>query len=121
MANPNVVNVATISGKTQGHNATTTPSSIVTNSSGSGKLVKINSVYVSNIDGAVAASVTLTFEDSSASGSYALVNTVSVPADATLVVISKNESIYLEEGDSINCSASVDGDLQVVVSYEEIS
>jgi|TARA_Y100000310_G_scaffold27428_1_gene26100 hypothetical protein len=121
MANPNIVNVGTISGKTLGAALGTGTADLVTNSGGSGKIFKINSVYVSNIDGTSAAACTLTFYDSSATATWHLVKTVSVPADATLVVISKNEAVYLEEGDKIAGYADVAGDLQVVISYEEIS
>jgi hypothetical protein len=44
-----------------------------------------------------------------------------VPADASLVVIDKTTSIYLEEDKSIGATASASNDLKVVCSYEEIS
>jgi hypothetical protein len=50
-----------------------------------------------------------------------IVSTVSVPADASLVVIDKTTSIYLEEDKSIGATASAASDLKVVCSYEEIS
>ena len=53
--------------------------------------------------------------------SYALANTISVPADATLNLIDKNSSFYLEEDKSIIGGASAAGDLEIVISYEEIS
>jgi hypothetical protein len=53
---------------------------------------------------------------SSASISYEIAHTVSVPADATLDVISK--SIYLEEGDELRLTASANSDLEAVCSYE---
>jgi hypothetical protein len=49
------------------------------------------------------------------------VSTVSVPADASLVVIDKNTSIYLEEDRSLGATAGAANDLKVIVSYEEIS
>ena len=121
MANPNIVNVATISGKTLGAALTTSTADLVTNTASSGKIFKINSVYISNIDGTTAAAATLTFYDASATTTYHVVKTVSVPADSTLVAISKNEAIYLEEGDKISGFADATGDLEVVISYEEIS
>jgi hypothetical protein len=121
MANPNIVNVATISGKTLGAALGTSTADLVTNSAASGKIFKINSVYISNIDGTTAADATLTFYDASATTTFHIAKTVSVPADATLVVISKNEAIYLEEGDKIAGFAGAAGDLEIVVSYEEIS
>jgi len=47
-------------------------------------------------------------------------STISVPADATLSVIDKNNSFYLEEGDNIEGGASANGDLVITISYEEL-
>ena len=119
MAQPNIVNVVTILGHTDVLNVTTTATAVVTNSAASEKVFKINSLIVSNIDGTNAADISVDLFRSSTS--YYLASTITVPADATLVVISKDNPIYLEEGDSIRCLASANGDLQVVCSYEEIS
>ena len=119
MAAPNIVNVTTITGKTAVQSVTTTISAIVTNATSSGTVVKVNSLTVANIDGTNAADITVDIFRSSTS--YKLASTITVPADATLVVISKDNSIYLEEGDSIRCQASATGDLQAVCSYEIIS
>jgi hypothetical protein len=119
MANPNIVNVTNILGKTSVLDVTTTLTAIVTNSVASGKIFKINSLIVSNIDGTNSADITIDIFRSSTS--YKLASTITIPADATLVVVSKDTAIYLEEGDAIRCLASADADLQAVCSYEEIS
>jgi len=117
MAAPNIVNVATITGKTAVQAIGTSATAIVTNSAASGKVFKINAIYVSNVDGTNNAEITLDLFRSSVA--YRLANTVVVPADATLDVISK--AIYLEEGDSLRLTANAAGDLEAVCSYEEIS
>jgi len=117
MAAPNIVNVATITGKTAVQAVGTSATAIVTNSGGSGKVFKVNALYVSNIDGTNSADATIDLFRSSTA--YALASTVSIPADATLDLMSK--AIYLEEGDSLRCTASAAGDLVAVCSYEEIS
>jgi uncharacterized protein YajQ (UPF0234 family) len=119
MAAPNIVNVATIIGKTSVLDVTTSATDIVSNAAASGKVFKINSLIVSNIDGTNAADITVDVFRSSTS--YKLASTITIPADATLVVISKETSVYLEEGDAIRLLASAAGDLQAVCSYEEIS
>lgn len=122
MAAPNIVNVATITGKTIGYSLTNVASDIVTNSTSSGKVFKINSVYVANIDGTNNTDVTVNFVDwSDSNTSYSIANTITVPADATLVIVEKTSAIYLEEGDKLRAFASANGDLQMTVSYEEIS
>jgi hypothetical protein len=119
MAAPNIVNVATITGRTVGAALTTSAADIVTNSAASGKVFKINAIYVSNVDGTNNADVTIAFYDASTTVSYEIAHTISVPADSSLDVMSK--PIYLEEGDKITALASATGDLEIVVSYEEIS
>jgi hypothetical protein len=119
MAAPNIVNVTTILGKTAVQQVTTAATAIVTNAVASNKVLKVNALYIANVDGASAADITVALYRSSASVSYELAHTVSVPADATLDVISK--SIYLEEGDDLRLTASANSDLEAVCSYEEIS
>lgn len=117
MAAPNIVNVATITGKTAVQAVGTSATAIVTNSGGSGKVFKVNALYVANIDGSAAADITVDLFRSSVA--YPIASTVLVPADASLDILSK--AIYLEEGDVLRCTASAAGDLTAVCSYEEIS
>lgn len=117
MAAPNIVNVATINGKTGVSTVNTSATTIVTNSAASNKVFKVNALYISNIDGNLTADVSVDFFRNNTS--FWIVRTLSVPADSTLDVISK--SIYLEEGDSLRTIASASGNLHSVVSYEEIS
>ena len=124
MAAPNIVNVSTITGKTDQVSLTTTSATaVVSNAAASGKVFKVNSLVVANVDGANAADITVSVysEDDIGGTATELVSTVSVPADSSLVVIDKNTSLYLEEDMSIGATASAANDLKVVVSYEEIS
>lgn len=117
MAAPNIVNVSTITGKTAVQAIGTSATAIVTNSSGSGKVIKINALYVSNVDGTNNADINVDLFRSSTA--YHIAKTVIVPADASLDVLTK--SLYLEEGDALRLTASATGDLEAVCSYEEIS
>jgi|TARA_Y100000994_G_C15538887_1_gene378972 hypothetical protein len=117
MSAPNIVNVSTITGKTAVQAVGTSASAIVTNSSSSNKVFKVNALYVSNIDGTNSATVNVDLYRSSTA--YHVAKTVAVPADTTLDVISK--ALYLEEGDAIRLTASAASDLEAVCSYEEIS
>lgn len=119
MAAPNLVNVTSIAGKTVGAAlSTTTTTDILT--CGADKLLKINSILVSNVDGTNNADATVYFYDSSATARYALAYTITVPADTTLVVIGKDSPIYLEESDQIEAGASAASDLEIIISYEEL-
>ena len=124
MAAPNIVNVTTITGKSAVVSLTGTSATlIVENPASSSKVFKINSLVVSNVDGTNAADITVSFfsEDNIGGTATEIVSTVSVPADASLVVIDKNTSIYLEEDRSLGATAGAANDLKVIVSYEEIS
>ena len=126
MANPNIVDVTTIYGVTAGLAVTTTAiatqisnsvNAIAHNTASSGKVFKINALYISNIDGASAVSVDVATSDGTSA--FHITKGVSIPADSTLDVL--NKPIYLNEGVGLYLAASAAGDAEAVVSYEEIS
>jgi hypothetical protein len=123
MANPNIINATSILGKTvYDADVSNVASLLVSNAQQSGKIFKINSLIIGNIDGTNSADITVTLRNAAGGTVYSYIaNTVAVPADATLVVISKDTSIYLEEDMSIWLVASAAGDLSATCSYEEIS
>ena len=124
MANPNIVNVATINANTSVTSLTSTSAtSIVSNAAASGKVFKINTLYVANVDGTSAADITINIYSAAALGGspLAIASTISVPADATLIVIAKDAPIYLLEDRSIGATAGAANDLVVTASWEEIS
>ena len=116
MANPNLVNVTSITGESVQHALTTTLTDEIL-AAASDTLVKINSIIVANIDGSSSADVSL-FLKKSGGSAIAFASTVAVPADSTLVVIDKNSAVYLEEGDTLEGGASANGDLTCIVNFE---
>jgi hypothetical protein len=124
MANPNIVNVTTIYGNSsQVALSTTSATSLVSNAASSGKVFKINSIVVANVDGTNAADITINIYSQAALGgtAFAIASTISVPADATLIVTDKTTSFYLLENQSIGAIAGVANDLVVTTSWEEIN
>ena len=117
MTAPNIVNVATITGKTAVQAVGPSATAIVPNSASSSKALKVNALYVSNVDGTNNAEITVDLYRSSTA--YHVAKTITIPADATLDVLAK--AIYLEEGDALRLTASTASDLEAVCSYEEIS
>lgn len=117
MAAPNIVNVSNIVGKTAVALVADTATTVVDNAAASGKVFKVNALYVSNVDGTDNAEVSIDIFRSSVA--YHIAKTMVVPADATIDVLSK--SIYLEEGDALRITANAASDLEAVCSYEEIS
>lgn len=123
MANPNIVNVTDIRGKTATLALTTTAQTLVSNAASSGKVFKINTIMISNVDGNATQEVTVNYysEDDIGGTATAIASTIVVPADATLVVLDKNSAVYLEEDKSIGALAGGNSDLVAICSYEEIS
>ena len=127
MANPNIVSVTSIKGESVGFalSATTTTTLMTV---ASNKIVKINRITVANVDGTNAADVTLSVTKSNftpdgvdnfdTSGTFHIAKTVSVPADATLVLL--DTPIYLMETDVLKGGASAASDLELFISYESI-
>ena len=124
MAAPNLVNVATITAKSDTALLTgTSATEVVSNSASSGKVFKINSLVISNVDASAAATITVGVYPQDDIGGTAVVyaNAVSVAPNSFLVVIDKNVGMYLEENTSIGVTASVANDLTYTVTYEELS
>ena len=124
MANPNIVGVTTITGKTAIFSLGDTSATTILNNAASSNIVfKVNTIIVANDDGTNAADITVTLfpEDDAGGTGVQIASTIEVVAESTLVVIDKASSFYLEEDRSIQATASAGGDLNVVISYEEIS
>ena len=120
MAAPNLKNPTTITGITTVVNLSTTAiTGILTNASGSNKVLKINTILAANVDGTSAADVSVSVLRGGVD--YYLAKTVSVPADATQVLCSKDIYFYLEENVGIRAQASAADDIHITIGYEEIS
>ena len=128
MANPNIVSVASIYGECCGWAVTNTLDTTLFTVSAS-KLIKINRIVCANVDGTNAADLNLlitTAIQTSLGGTVAggatdiyLAKTISVPADASLVV--SDTPIYLRESDILKGGASAASDLELFITYEVIA
>lgn len=124
MANPNLVNVASILGENSLTSLTSTSAtSILSNAASSNKVYKVNSIIVSNVDGTTPADITINVYSAAALGgtAFPIVSTLSVPADASVIVVDKSTGIYIKENQSIGAIAGTANDLVVVASWEELS
>ena len=133
MAAPNIVNVTTITGVTTFHAgiAVTTGgkgalgiTTVVSNAASSGKVLKINSLVAASIGSTTG--VTLQYfnhvNHASAASTVSIGMTMAVPTFSTLAVITKDNSVYLEENTALGIFAQPNtGTIDVVCSYEEIS
>lgn len=129
MANPNIVSVTSILGGTLVRTPSSTAAvSLLNNAASSGTIVKIESLVAANTS-ASAVNCTVSYysnattEGSAPSGgtAYPICSTVSVPANASLVVIEKSNGIYLLENACISVTSGTANNLTFTVSYEVIS
>lgn len=118
MTAPNLLSISTVTGKTAVANVSNLSSSnVVTNASGSNTVVKINSLVITNTD--TANNIGITAGVLRSSIRYNVASNITIPANSSLIAISKDANIFLEEGDALNVIASANN-LQAVCSYEII-
>jgi hypothetical protein len=122
MAAPNIVTTTTVIGKSIAIGINTTAMvGILTNTASSNKVFKINTIRASNIDGTTSVDISVGFSTVGAATTQYLARTIAVPADASLVVVDKTSAFYLEENQQIVTQASASGDIDMFISYEDIS
>jgi hypothetical protein len=120
MAAPNLLTSSSVVGSVSGQAITISATAIVSNSSGSNKLYKINSLYIANVNGTASADVTVDVFKGGTTA-YRLAYLITVPAKSTINVIAKDITVYLEEGDSLRLTSTVNSYLEGICSYEVIS
>lgn len=119
MAAPNLAGVTNIRGKVIGLDDVGTSDTVIVTCPVD-KVLKINSILAANVDGADSAELTVLVNDTSASLSYSLSNQIPVQGQSSLVILSKDNSIYLEENDTLSASSNNASVLSILVSYDEI-
>ena len=131
MSNPNLLAATTASGTT----AYLTPGGttalvLIRNAASSGTVLKINQIVAANVSGSSAVNTTVSVytnggvaPGSAPSGgtAYPIVSTVSVPANASLIVVDKTSALYLMEDSSISITSGTASGITYTVSYEIIS
>jgi len=131
MANPNIVAVTAIYGKTTYLTPSATSAVVLLpNAAASGKVLKINQIVAANVNGSAAVDTTVSIYSNGAVAqggapaggtAYPIVSTISVPADASLIVTDKTTAIYLEEGNSISVTSGTASGITYSISYEDIT
>ena len=133
MAAPNIVNVTNITGVTSAFSGIAVTdygrgnvgiTTVVSNPAGSGKVLKINTLVAAAIGSTTG--VTIQHYDNAAhtgaATTVSIAMSASVPTYSSLVVISKENSVYLQENTSLGAFAQLAaGNIDIICSYEEIS
>lgn len=123
MAAPNIVNVATITGKTALVRLTnSTATQVLANAANSNKVLKLAGVLAANTEG-VSVNVAFDLYITRSSVDYYLARNITIPALAAYEAFMKDATpVYLEEGDTLVAkSSNASGHIHVLVAYEEIS
>ena len=134
MANPNLLGISNVEAITAFHSgiAVTTGgkgalgiTTVVSNAASSGKVLKINSLTAAAI-GATTGVTLQYFNDvnhASAGSTVSIGMTLSVPSFSTLAIITKDNTIYLQENTALGIMSQPEtgGTIDVVCSYEEVS
>jgi hypothetical protein len=127
VANPNIVNVTNILGNTSTNliSSTADPfaTALINNADSSGKVYKVNTIIAANVDGTSPFDITISIfsEDDLGGTGTAIASTITVPADASVVIIDKNTSFYLLEDKSVGATAGTANKIVVTCSWEEIN
>lgn len=124
MANPNLNSATNVyANNAQVSLTTTNATQLVSNAASSGKVFLIDSIIVANVDGVNACDVTVTrFNSATNTGTaFPIAFTIAVPADASLIVVGKDNPISLTENESIYVTASAANDLVVDANWKELS
>jgi hypothetical protein len=130
MANPNLINVSSITGNTTYYTPSgTTAVVLFPNAASSGIVNKINNVVAANVTAVTAtATVSIYTNGAVAQGSapsggtaYPIIFQVPVPGNAAVVVVDKSTAFYLQEGTSISVTSGTANSITFTTSYEAIS
>jgi hypothetical protein len=124
MANPNIAAATSvIANNAQVSLTGTSATQLITNAASSGKIFLIDSIIVANVDGTNACDVTVTrFQSATNTGTaFPIASTITVPADASIIIVGKDNPINLTEDESIYVTASAANDLVVDANWKELS
>jgi hypothetical protein len=123
MANPNIVNVSSIYGNTSYLIPSTTSATTWTAlTPAAGTVNKIDNIVAANVTASVA-TVTVSINSAVAGGgtAYRLVYQVSVPVNASIVIVDKSTAFYLGEAQSIVVTVGTASAIELTASYEAIT
>jgi len=121
MANPNIINVTDIRGKTNYLDVTASALSLVYNAAASGEVYKVNTVSVTNTTAyAIYVYLQVVRPVGAVPTTYEVCYKVSVPPSSTLVLVARDSGFYLEEDDDLQIYGSATG-LTALGSYEVIN
>jgi hypothetical protein len=124
MANPNIINVTTLTGNTTYLTpANTTANTLLSNAASSGLVFKINQIVCANVNGSSAVNATVAINNAAAGAgtNFPIISTISVPASASVIAVDKTTAVYLMENSSIVVTSGTSSGITYTISYESIA
>ena len=124
MANPNIINVTTLTGNTTYLTpANTTANTLLSNAASSGLVYKINQIVCANVNGSSAVNATVAINNAAAGAgtNFPIISTISVPASASVIAVDKTTAVYLMENSSIVVTSGTSSGITYTISYESIA
>lgn len=124
MANPNIINVTTLTGNTTYLTpSNTTANTLLSNAASSGLVYKINQIVCANVNGSSAVNATVAINSLAAGAgtNYPIISTISVPASASVIAVDKTTAVYLMENQSIVVTSGTASGITYTISYESIA
>lgn len=115
MAAPNLYAITSVVARTTYATATTTYANILTNGSSSGQAYKLNTILASNYT-SVPSDVSVAIFRSG--NTWTIASNVVVPDSATVIIMTKDTNIYMEESDSLQIRSNTASSVNVTASYE---
>lgn len=123
MANPNIVNVTSIYGNTSYLIPSTTSATTWTAlTPAAGTVNKIDNIVAANVT-AAAATVTVAINSAAAGAgtNYRLIYQITIPVNASIVIVDKSTAFYLGEAQSIVVTVGTASAIELTASYEAIT
>lgn len=99
----------------------TSATSLLSNAASSGRVFKVIAIVAANVDGTNAADISVSRYSAAALGgtAFPIASTISVPADASLIVADSTTPIMLAANTSLGATAGTGNAITMTVTYQE--
>jgi len=101
--------------------SSTSATSLLSNAASSGRVFKVIAIVAANVDGTNAADISVSRYSAAALGgtAFPIASTISVPADASLIVADSTTPIVLAANTSLGATAGASNAITMTVTYQE--
>lgn len=103
--------------------SSTSATSLLSNAASSSRVFKIIAIVAANVDGTNAADISVSRYSAAALGgtAFPMASTISVPADASLIVSDVTTPVILAANTSLGATAGTSNAITMTVTYQEFA